>query len=102
MKKETFIKLINLNSQLDELIDPLYEMGIDIINCPVLENIYNLIGSVAEDAYGKEGKEWIEWWIYEKSNNPELTAYEEDEDGNKKEINRTVDELYEYLENHDF
>ena len=101
MKKDTFLKLINIIPSLDSIAEPLYSLGIDITECSIISAIGDLVGSIAEDQYGEDGKEWIEWWIYEKANNPDLNAYEEKEDGTEVEINKTVDDLYNYLENNE-
>lgn len=98
MKKETFLQLIDVVPKLDSVAEPLYKLGIDITECPIISMVRDLVGTIAEEFYGKDGRDWIEWWIYEKGSNPELTAYETDDEGNKTEIIRTVDELYNYLE----
>ena len=57
----------------------------------------NIINDVIKDIYGTEGLDWVEWWTYEKSNNPELKAFVTNENGEDIEI-RTIDDLYNYLE----
>lgn len=99
MKKETFLQLIDIIPKLDTVAEPLYNLGIDITECSIISAVGDLVGTIAEEYYGKDGREWIEWWIYEKENNPELKVFETDDNGNEAEILRTVDELYDYLEN---
>jgi len=68
------------------------QLGIDLIN--FVEN-YHVISSVLLiEYYGQEGAEWVEWYLYEKMNNPELTAH--DADGN--EICHNLKSLWETAE----
>lgn len=98
MNKVTFLKLLNLVSNIENYIEKLGQLGIIITENPITDEIYSSIDAVIMDAYGLEGLKWVEWWVYEKSKNPELKAYEINEDGEQIEIIRTVDELYNYLE----
>lgn len=98
MNKVTFLKLLNLVSDIENYLEKLEQLGITITENPLTDEIYSSINAVIMDAYGLDGLKWVEWWIYEKSKNPELKAYEIDEDGEQIEIIRTVDELYDYLE----
>lgn len=97
MNKVTFLKLLNLVSNIENYLDKLENLGI-ITESPIINEFYSFIDSVIIDSYGLEGLQWVQWWIYEKSKNPELKAYETDENGERIEIIKTVDELYEYLE----
>lgn len=98
MNKVTFLKLLNLVSDIENYLEKLEQLGITITENPLTDEVYSSINAVIMDAYGLDGLKWVEWWIYEKSKNPELKAYEIDEDGEQIEIIRTVDELYDYLE----
>ena len=81
MKKVTFLKLLNLISNVGKDTEKLEELGIDVCESTLVN-------------------EWVQWWVYEKSRNPELKAYETNEHGEDVEIIRSVDELYDYLEEH--
>lgn len=98
MNKVTFLKLLNLVSDIENYLEKLGQLGITITESPIIDEMYSSINAVIMDAYGLEGLKWVEWWIYEKSKNPELKAYEIDENGKQTEIIRNIDELYEYLE----
>lgn len=98
MKKVTFLKLLDLISNVGKDTEKLEELGIDVCESTLVNGMCELFDAVMEDAYGQEGLEWIQWWVYEKSRNPELKAFETDEHGNEVEIIRSADELYEYLE----
>lgn len=54
-------------------------LGIDLIN--FVENYHVISSILLTEYYGQEGAEWVEWFLYEKLNNPELTAH--DADGNE-------------------
>lgn len=98
MKKVTFLKLLNLISNVGKDAEKLEELGIDICESTLVNGMCELFDAVIEDAYGPNGLEWVQWWVYEKSRNLELKAYETNENGEDIEIIRTVDELYDYLE----
>lgn len=98
MNRTTFLELLSLVEDVNKFIDKLEELGIDICENPLVSSVYKLFDTIISDSYGQEGLEWVQWWVYEKSNNPELKAYETDEQGNEVEIIRNVDELYNYLE----
>lgn len=98
MIKTTFLKLLNLVSDMENYLEKLGQLGINATENPITDATYNFIDTIIMDTYGLEGLKWIEWWVYEKSKNPELKAYEINEDGEQVEIIKTVDELYEYLE----
>lgn len=98
MSRVTFLKLLNLVSNIENYLEKLGQLGIIITENPTIDEMYNFIDSVVMDSYGLEGLKWVQWWIYEKSKNPELKAYEINDEGEQIEIIRTTDELYEYLE----
>lgn len=97
MKKETFLKLIHTLTSVDDSYESLFKLGIDIIDYPLFNEINSAIYDVIKDIYGAEGLDWVEWWTYEKSSNPELKAFVTNENGEDIEI-RTIDDLYDYLE----
>lgn len=98
MNKDIFLKLIHTITDIDKSYDALFKLGINIIDYPLLNKINGLISDIIKEAYGTDGLDWIEWWIYEKSADSSIKAFETDDDGNKIEINKTLDELYDYLE----
>jgi uncharacterized protein YqhQ len=78
MKLSVFEKLVERIKLMNEKISLSYELGIDLIN---FVDDYGFISSLLlTEYYGQEGAEWVEWFIYEKGTNPELTAH--DADGN--------------------
>jgi hypothetical protein len=47
--------------------------------------------------FDEEGQDWINWWLYEKDGNPELKAWDE----NDNEIpTETIDDLWNLVKDH--
>lgn len=94
MEFRTFESIIQLLKDHSKKTSDLYTLGIDLIQYaePLEIVISHLIGTI----YGQEGKEWFEWWCYDKNwgENKELTAH--DEHGNR--ICETIEEIWKYLE----
>lgn len=93
MEKERFIELINLIKKRHSHIDEFYALGLNMFDTALMDSVHKIENLLIEQVYGKEGKEWIDWWIYEKADG-NLEAW--DEEGNP--ICQTVDDLWEYLE----
>lgn len=98
MKKETFIKLLESIANIHADVDKLNTLKIDIAESNIVTTFEEVFDTIINDTYGTGGLEWVLWWVYEKSNNPELKAYETNEQGEDIEILHNIDELYEYLE----
>lgn len=94
MKKAIFLRLLELTSYMDKDLATLEGLGIDLQECTLTKGLYEIFNLVMEDIYGKEGLDWILWFIYEKQANPSLQMF--DKEGN--EIIKNNDELYTYLE----
>ena len=94
MKKANFLRLLELMSNIDRDIVVLEGLGVDLQDCACVKGVYEIFNLVVENAYGKDGLDWVLWYVYEKQPNPALQAF--DEDGN--EIIKTKDELHAYLE----
>lgn len=94
MVKTTFLYAIYSLTNIVEQMRKLYNMGIDIMESPLVTNAEDLAMLLLSEYYNEEGMDWIQWWVYEKSENPHIVAT--DEQGNK--ILKNIDELYDYLE----
>lgn len=94
MELVTFEHIIGNIKKADEAIDKAYKGGVDLINLVDNHNaaIFNLLAAY----YGKSGREWIDWFLYEKfeSKNEPLQAF--DKEG--KEICKDLKELWEIIE----
>lgn len=96
MEKKNFMAIIDSMEKFYKCVDNLYNISkIDIIETPLFKEFYNVISIFIEDIYGKDGKEWFDWFYFEKMpSNNELKAFDKD----KIEICKNIDELYEMLE----
>ncbi len=92
MKYEVFSKVLSCIKELDEKSQKLYGVGIDLLNFtePYSQAIWHLFGAY----YGESGKEWIEWFIYEKDGRKGITAH----DSRGNEICKTQKELWKIIE----
>ena len=92
MKYEVFSKVLSCIKELDEKSQKLYGVGIDLLNFtePYSQAIWHLFGAY----YGKSGKDWIEWFIYEKDGRKGITAH----DSRGNEICKTEKELWKIIE----
>lgn len=89
MKKEEFIKTINILTKIDDTITKLYDIGVDIISSPLCD--YGIIADILWTyIYGEEGMDIINWWLYENVDKI-ITINGEDIDVTK------VEDLYDFL-----
>lgn len=96
MKKETFIKILELQSQHYKKEQELYELGVDTVE--LNEPLVGAVHILWKELLTEEGLENLDWFLYEKdyiSGEPreDMKAWDE----NKNEILKDVDELYDYL-----
>lgn len=92
MKLELFETIISKLNSISERERAAYQLGLDLIN---YNDLYSsVIDLLFKAHYGKEGSDWIEWFVYEKSCSEDICAY--DSDGN--EICKTVEELWNIVE----
>lgn len=92
MRLESFQFLVEKLQETHAKSNTIYALGIDLSN---IEDPYHvIITHLLKVYYGEEGEDWIAWFLYEKSYNPELDA--RDEDGN--EICYDVPSLWKHVE----
>jgi len=98
MTLKQFERLISNHKEFNLGISELYDLGFDLYEGKFKLTIFcETIFCTAIDAvYGKDGVEWVDWYIYETNygTDDQLTAH--DADGNK--ICYDVESLYNYLE----
>lgn len=63
MKREVFIHVLDKIRNKSNKIDELYALGIDLINFSDDSN--EVINILLEVYYGKEGADWISWYLWE-------------------------------------
>ena len=92
MKYEVFERILLDIDAMDKKTQKLYDDGVDLLNIiePYNQAIWHLFGAY----YGKSGKDWIEWFIYEKDGRKGITAH----DSRGNEICKTQKELWKIIE----
>ena len=78
MKLEVFKKLLNVLRQQEEKSNAAYKAGIDLIN--FYDDGQTAISLLLCVYYGEEGKDWIDWYLYDRNEGDPLSAT--DKDGN--------------------
>jgi len=64
MKQEVFIHILDKLRNKSKKLDELYALGIDLIN--FTDDSSEIINILLEVYYGKEGADWIDWYLYER------------------------------------
>ena len=97
--KEEFFDLISKHLMWSDRIDEVSEA----LNVPTLfesdwvEYASSLFDKTINFLFNEEGVDDINWWLYEKSGNPELKMW----DANNNEIPiETIDDLWEIVKNY--
>jgi hypothetical protein len=67
MKQEVFIHILDKIRDKSDKIDKLYALGIDLINFS--DDSSDVIDTLFKVYYGKEGADWIDWYLYERDPN---------------------------------
>ena len=98
MTIQQFEQLISSHKTLNENLHDLHDLGFDFYEgkfelCGLIDGLFT---TTIESIYGKEGVEWVDWFIYETNyaTDEHLTAH--DADGNR--ICYDIESLYNYLE----
>jgi hypothetical protein len=64
MKYETFEKIILELENVSERYSKLYDLGVDLMNYD--EPIQKINNLLILDIFGELGKDWIDWYLYER------------------------------------
>ena len=93
MTLENFKKLIELLKEADVQVDNAYKAKVDLID--FVDVYHGVITLLLNEIYGEEGSDWFSWWLYENNfGTGNLGAWDE----SNKEILKTIEELWEFLE----
>lgn len=95
--KEQFIRHINFIQSEEEEIEKWQNIGLDIWESNLVQNLYEHRDLVTELAFDEEGQDWINWWLYEATKQVDSEAT--DENGNDIPT-RTIDDLWNLVKNH--
>jgi len=89
MTLDTFTFLIKGIQNQSEKTHELYKHGVDLLSFN--EDYYReVVNPLMLEAFGKEGVDWIDWYIYEKDGREDMKAW--DKEGN--EICNNIESLY--------
>jgi len=64
MKYGVFEKMILDLEEISERYGKLYDLGVDVLAYG--EPYQRVIAALLEESFGKAGKDWIEWYLYER------------------------------------
>ena len=92
MKLESFKHLIQSLIESAKRDEAFYEMGLDISS--ISDPYHQIITHMLRVYYGKDGEEWISWFMYERRNDQEFQAWDEDENP----ICYDVESLWKHVE----
>lgn len=77
MDLQSFTSLIEEIISQNKRIHNLYKQGVNLISFH--DDYYkNVVHPLLIESFGKEGLDWIEWFIYEKGDNPDIKAWDKD------------------------
>lgn len=92
MTIETFQTLIKGFQQRSERVSQLYKFGVDLMDFD--DGFHSsVVRPLMKEAFGEDGVDWIEWFLYEKGDNNKCCAWDE----NGKEICYDVPSLFELV-----
>ena len=95
MNYENFKIIIEGLEKARERSHSLYQLGINLID---YEEIYhNIITNLLNSVFDKEGKDWIDWYLYERIGFTNKVNLATDKDGN--EICYDIPSLWEEVKN---
>jgi hypothetical protein len=97
MKYETFEKLITELQNISNRYSKLYDLGVDLLNYD--EPIQTVNSILMLELFGKEGKDWIEWYLYERESHSgkKLQAWDKDDNEICYDIPSLWDTVKEYI-----
>ncbi len=92
MKLESFEYLINKIKEASERENSFYSLGLDIQN--ISDPYHQIITHLIRVYYGKEGEDWISWYLYEKNGREDMKAWDKD----RNEICYDIPSLWKEVE----
>jgi hypothetical protein len=97
LTKETFIQLIKNHKKQRENLDVLMNAGLDLWEADVIEYGNKLFDTIIDLCFDEDGTDWIYWWLYDKDNNPDIKAF----DNEHNEIpTETIEDLWQVVKDY--
>ena len=81
MNFEQFKTIIELLEQVRERSHSIYKLGIDLMDYD--ESNHKIISMLMDSVFKEEGKDWIDWYLYEKPGFKGKSNLATDENGNE-------------------
>lgn len=97
INKEEFLSLLRDYHLQDSRVDALNAIFPDSFGAPIIDFGWLMFDKVKKAYFTEEGIDWIDWWLYERDDNPEMKAW--DEDGDEIPMN-TVEDLWRYVKHY--
>ncbi|MEY5134929.1 MAG: hypothetical protein RL709_630 [Pseudomonadota bacterium] len=95
MDYEKFKNIIESLEKVGERSHSIYKLGVNLMD---YEELYhNIITSLLNSVFDKEGKDWIDWYLYERVGFTNKVNLATDKDGN--EICYDIPSLWEEVKN---
>ena len=95
MDYEKFKNIIESLEKVGERSHSIYKLGVNLMD---YEELYhNIITSLLNSVFDKEGKDWIDWYLYERVGFKNKVNLATDKDG--KEICYDIPSLWEEVKN---
>ena len=95
MDYEKFKNIIESLEKVGERSHSIYKLGVNLMD---YEELYhNIITSLLNSVFDKEGKDWIDWYLYERVGFTNKVNLATDKDG--KEICYDIPSLWEEVKN---
>ena len=92
--KDEFIKLLQEHNDQENRLDILSSIGIEIFSSDIIEYGARMFERLIESYFTEEGANWVFWWLYEKDEDLETKAWDE----NHNEIPmETMEDLWNYV-----
>lgn len=93
MTYENFLKVTLQLQKQDQVINNLYKNNVDLLE--FVDPYHQVISTLLEEVYGKEGLDWWSWFCYENDfGQGTLEAW----DADKNRICHSLESLWEFLE----
>lgn len=93
--KSLFVKCIEKYKSQNKTLDQLEELGFEIWDTSVIEFGWYMFDAFLDSNFNEDGKDWINWWLYERAEFSDMKAY--NEDGSEIPMD-TIEDLWNLVE----
>lgn len=97
ISKEEFVNIIKLHKKQNLNIDKLEELGLNISDSSLVEFGFIMFDLLISSNFSDEGKDWINWWVYERPMLDENKPLVLNADGSEVPT-KTIEDLWNIIE----